>query len=120
MERIYKLPFISGCMAAVVAGIASYATGAQSKIIYLRMAVLMVVFFIVGLYVRDSVLSIGKEVQEKKERQQQEAEEMQKQDSIKNQSSDKPEPMLDLTASDEDGDFEPLTVSQVIKKKLNE
>lgn len=98
MERIYKLPFILGCLAAMAAGVASYAAGAESRTIYLRMAVMMLTFFIIGLYVKNTILSIENEVQVKKHQIHK----------------------LDLPAEDTRDDFEPLAISKAIRSKTKD
>lgn len=98
MERIHKLPFISGCLAAIAAGVASYAAGVESRTIYLRMAVMMLTFFIIGVYVKNTVLSIENEVQVKKSQIHK----------------------LDLSAGDSHNDFEPLAISKAIRSKTKD
>ena len=45
MGNIRKLPFLSGCAAAVLAGIISFAAGADNQTIYIRMAVMMFLLY---------------------------------------------------------------------------
>lgn len=138
MERIQKLPFLAGCLAAIITGAASYAAGVESRMIYLRMAVMMLVFFLVGMYTRNTVLSITEDIEQKKREQELEriqAQENQKEEqkaaahgSKKPQEPQQPSaapahpqtPRLDLVADDSDDDFKPFDVSKAVKAKVNE
>jgi predicted Holliday junction resolvase-like endonuclease len=74
MGDIRKLPFLSGCSAAILAGILSYAAGVGSRTIYIRMAVMMFLFYLIGVLVKNTVLKIRKEQEEKgRERELEEA-----------------------------------------------
>lgn len=131
MERIHKLPFILACIAAIAAGAASYVAHVESQYIYLRMAVMMLVFFIIGLYAKNTILSIKKEVQIKK-LEQKKAEEQQlrqQREEQKNSSTasvqqamqqEKQIHKVDLVAEDAGDDFEPLAMSKVISSKVKE
>lgn len=137
MGRIHRLPFIFGCSAAIVAGIISYATGVNSQGIYIRMAIMMIVFYLIGSYVKDTALRIEKEVEDKK-REEQRLEEQQlrqqtgesknaaaaRQDAQREQQAvrkDQPQAAqqgtLNLTA---DEDFEPMTLSKAVSSKIKE
>ena len=131
MERIHKLPFILACTAAIAAGAASYMAHVESRYIYLRMAVMMLVFFIIGLYAKNTILSIKKEVQIKK-LEQKKAEELklrQHREEQQNSSTasvqhymhhEKQIHKLDLVAEDAEDDFEPLAMSKAISSKVKE
>lgn len=138
MERIQKLPIIMGCSAAIVAGFAAYLAGVDSQGIYVRMAGMMLVFFIIGVYIRKTVTSINEEVMICKIKEQQEEKERQK---LKKQeekaAANAPElyqsrnsfeqeqqiggqtQQVDLTTENSDDSFEPLTVSRAIRTKIN-
>lgn len=134
MERIHKLPFILGCIAAMAVGVASYIAGSESRTVYLRMAVMMTVFFIIGLYIRNTVLAIEKEVQEK--RQEQEDSEDEQLDKLSPEQQEAASALngqplhqanshaqvhkVDLTAKDTGDDFEPLVISKVIRSNVKE
>jgi uncharacterized membrane protein YciS (DUF1049 family) len=136
MERICKLPFILGCLAAMTVGIASYAAHIESHTIYLRMTVMMLVFFIIGWYIKNTVFNIEKEIQDKKLEQEKEEEQQQLNKLAEEQkasaSASKHQPSnqgqaqrqqthkLDLTAEDTDDDFEPLAISRAISSKTKE
>lgn len=138
MGRIQKLPFILGCSAAIVAGSASYLTGVDSKGIYVRMAATMLVFFILGVYIRSTINSIKEEVlirkirelQEEKERLRRQREEEKasanaarfnkgRQQSEPEQQANEQPHKVDLSTDDRIDSFEPLTVSRAIRTKVN-
>lgn len=136
MGRIYKLPFIFGCSAAIMAGIISYAAGTDSQIIYIRMAILMIVFYLIGSYARNTVLTIGKEIKDKKQEQQilQEQQLHHQIEAQKNAAArqhaqqvqpagnqgrplERQHSTLDLTA---DEDFKPMILSKAVRSKIKE
>ena len=140
MKRIHKIPFILGCSAAIVTGIASYAAHTEDRNIYMRMAVMMLIFFIIGLYAKNTILSIQKEVQYKKQEQER-AEEQQLRHQMEEkkasasarkpaQQENSPEQQrqmqkkqihkLDLAAGDTEDDFEPLAISKAVSSKSKE
>lgn len=138
MGRIQKLPFILGCSAAIVAGSTSYMAGVDSQGIYIRMAAVMLIFFIIGVYIRSTVISIKEEVLIRKIREQHEEMERQKRQkeqdkaaanaarfnpnlqSIDNEQQTNEQPhKVDLTADNSIDSFEPLTVSRAIRTKVN-
>ncbi len=128
MERLRRLPFMSGCMAAVLAGIISFAAKADSQTIYIRMAVMMLVFFILGIYVRNTVYTIRQQVEQRKREQELEEERMLKkqkeemmteavQARINTQKEAQPK---DGTEADTQDDFEPLSFVQAVRTKAKE
>ena len=66
MDRIHRLPFITGGFMAVLTGITSYACGSGNQTTYIRMAVVMVVFYIIGVFIRNTLQSINTELDEKR------------------------------------------------------
>jgi hypothetical protein len=138
MDRIHKLPFILGCLAAMVVGIVSYITYLDNQTIFLRMAVVMTIFFILGVYIRNTVLSIKDEVSKKEmerlrdeelrilqEHEKQPAEtDVSKQhpanNGISNEHHVQAQHRVDIVADDAVGEFEPMTVSRVISTKVKE
>lgn len=137
MERIHKLPFILGCLAAMAVGIASYLTDSDNQTIFLRMAVVMTIFFLLGVYIRNTVLSIKDEVSKKEmerlkdeELRLQQEQELQRAADISNHqnandANNHTQPghtqhRVDLFAEDAAGEFQPMTVSRVISTKAKE
>jgi hypothetical protein len=139
MERIQKLPIILGCSAAIVAGFAAYLAGVDSQGIYIRMAGMMLVFFIIGVYIRKTVTSINEEVQIRKIREQQEEKERQKRKKEEEKAAaanvpgiyqgrqpleherqfDGQTQQADLKTEISEDSFEPMTVSRAIRTKMN-
>jgi hypothetical protein len=137
MERIHKLPFIMGCLAALAVGIANYITDSDNQTIFLRMAIVMTIFFILGVYIRNTILSIKDEVREKEiERQREEEQQFQlEREKERAEAANSKYPQasagnntqqgqiqhkVDLVAEDTAGEFQPMTVSRVISSKMNE
>lgn len=111
MKRIHKLPFLFGGFMAVLVGITSYVCGSEDRTTYFRMAVAMVIFYIIGLFVRNTLLSIDKEVMDKKEKESNELLHKQLQQN---------EHKINLVADDSSEEFSPLAVSKVISSKIKE
>lgn len=138
MERIHKLPFILGCLAAMAVGISSYIAELNNQTIFLRMAVVMTIFFILGIYIRNTVLSIKDEVSKKEmERVRDEELRIQQEHEIQRAAADSSKQQhpnnginqtqpgqaqhkVDLVAEDVVGEFQPMTVSRVISTKVRE
>lgn len=134
MERFQRLPFISGCTAAIIAGVVSYLAGVRDQTVYLRMAVLMLLFYILGVYIRNTVRSVKNEVQireeelklEEEQRQKRQKEEMrQAAHMVKPQQGPEHQlktaaPKLDLVAGGTGDDFEPMTVARAIRTNAKE
>lgn len=70
MDYVHRLPFILGASMAIVIGVINNSTGNESKTIYIRMSVGLVVFFILGLYIRSFIYKIDEEIRKKKEEEQ--------------------------------------------------
>ncbi len=132
MGNIRKLPFILGCLAAIVTGIVSYSVGVVDQTIYLRMAVMMLLFYILGLYIRYTVRLTKKEVKireverQKEERIRKKQLEEEKRVATINErlkqvgKQEDSGYKVNLTANDAEDDFEPLTVSRAIRTGINE
>ena len=65
MDYVHKLPFILGASMAVVIGMVSNSSSAESKTIYIRMSIGLVAFFILGLYIRGFLYKIDEELRKK-------------------------------------------------------
>ncbi|NLK86660.1 MAG: hypothetical protein GX279_04110 [Clostridiaceae bacterium] len=129
MERLRRLPFISGCMAAVLAGIISFAAGADSQKIYIRMAVMMLVFFILGTFVRNTIFDVKRQAAIRK--REKELEEEQRLKRLKEEkiaeamaakkNAAKSAHTIDMAAGDTEMDgFEPLSIAQAVRTKAKE
>lgn len=125
MNSFHKLPFLLSASMAVLVGVISISLGADNQAVYLRMVITMVVFYVVGLYTGKTLDKLKTEVNEKNaeiERKKILLEEKEKEAS---QMAEKnPDPFkgqnINLSAEDQDDEFEPLTVSRVISSKMNQ
>ena len=122
---IHKMPFVIGSFMAVVTGLISYICGADSKTIYIRMAVIMVVFFILMSFVKNTIIAIKEEVDKKKEEELKKMEleeELQRAENEQNeaQNENNQEHIVNLIADDSDEEFSPLTVNRIITSKAKE
>jgi hypothetical protein len=128
MDRIHKLPFITGGFMAVLIGAISYACGSGSQTTYIRMAVVMVGFYIIGVYVRNTLKSINAQLEEKKEQEllkeleaaEAEAAARHAEQAAEKQPGGVQGSRVNLVADDSADEFTPLTVSQVISSKIKE
>lgn len=125
MDRIHRLPFITGGFMAVLTGITSYACGSDNQTTYIRMAVVMVVFYIIGIFIRNTLQSISTELDEKKERnllkekEEAAAAELAEKNAVKQNEAGNGQ-RVNLVADDSGEEFTPLTVSQVISTQFKE
>ena len=125
MEYIQRLPFILGAVMAIVVGMLSYSSTADMKQVYLKMAICMIVFYILGVFIKNTVLKINSGIEAKKkkieleelekERLEEEAKEEQaRQEAAVKQGSKSPK--IDIKVDDDE--FVPLNI-ELISEKLN-
>lgn len=125
MEYIQRLPFILGAAMAIVVGMLSYSSTADMKQVYLKMAICMIVFYILGVFIKNTVLKINSDIEAKKkklkleelekERLEEEArEEQARQEAAVKQGSKSPK--IDIKVDDDE--FVPLNI-ELISEKLN-
>lgn len=76
MEKIHKLPFVTGTFVTIIVGMISYKVGVGNREIYIRMSISMLVFFVAGVYLKKFIIKINEEIKqkEKEERLKQERE----------------------------------------------
>lgn len=118
MEYIRKFPFILASSMSVMIGLISYSSGVKQQETYFRMAITLVLFFTLGMYVRSTLQNIIDEIEKKKideqikrkEASKNQAEEVQKE----NQASSKIEYKVD-----DSEDFVPLAMSKAIRNEMN-
>lgn len=55
MQYIKKLPFLLSMLMSVIISIVSYVQGVDQREIYTRMLISLILFFILGLFVRNSI-----------------------------------------------------------------
>ncbi len=130
MDFIHRLPFIIGAFVTIIIGLVNIQAGSDLQDTYKKMAVGIVVFFMVGLFARHFLLSLMEEVEaKKKELEEQGAPEegtqvsQQDKDKTKGQQTENVIDISTGTVNFEVGDgeeFTPLKVSEVISRKLEE
>ncbi len=125
MEYIQRLPFILGAVMAIVVGMLSYSSTADMKQVYLKMAICMIVFYILGVFIKNTVFKINSDIEAKKkkieleelekERLEEEArEEQARQEAAVKQGSKSQK--IDIKVDDDE--FVPLNI-ELISEKLN-
>lgn len=119
MQYLQRLPLLLALAATIITGLVGFARQNAHKDILLHMVLVMVVFFALGLYARHTLTNVKNQIEKKqKEREQ---EELRKQQELEKQEMEKAMGLgknIDLTASNTDDDFDPLPVSEFIKKEL--
>lgn len=120
MEFIHRLPFILGAIMAVIVGIVSFSINTETRDIYIRMSITMIVFFVLGLYLKNILERIAIEIKEKKAEQElRELEEKNRieQERLKAEEMEKANiHKVDISVGEKYGeDFSPLKVSEYIK-----
>lgn len=125
MEYIQRLPFILGAVMAIVVGMLSYSSTADMKQVYLKMAICMIVFYILGVFIKNTVLKINSDIEDKKkklelERLEQERLEEEAREEQANQEAafkhGSKLPKIDIKVDDDE--FVPLNI-EMISEKLN-
>lgn len=120
MEFIHRLPFILGAVMAVIVGIVSFSINTETRDIYIRMSISMVVFFVIGLYAKSIIERIYSELEEKKKEQElREIEEQHRieQERLKAEEEAKKHKVDIAVGEDYGEDFSPLTVNEYISNK---
>lgn len=109
---------------ALLTGVISYACGSGNQTTYIRMAVVMVVFYIIGVFIRNTLQTINTELDERREREQQREMEAAQAEYAAKAAAKQNEAghghRVDLVAGDPGEEFIPMTVSQAIGTKLKE
>ena len=121
MEYIQRLPFILGASMSIIVGFVSFEYGVSQQSTYIRMGICLVVFFALGILIRNVLLNIIEDIEKKREElvNEKKEEENMQDAAIKTSSGDQPPTVVDYTTPDILEDFSPLTVSEVIKTKIN-
>lgn len=122
MEYMYKLPFLLGAAAAIIVGVVCNLSYVGQQDTYIRMAVAMTIFFIIGVYIRNTLQKINEELETKKleeeirMREELEEEKKVEQERVNQELNQKTSgSTIDLKVDDTGEDFSPLTVSEYIK-----
>lgn len=70
MEYVQRLPFILGASMTLIIGVISNNSGTELKTTCIRMSVALVVFFVLGLYIRECILKLYEDIRKKEEEEQ--------------------------------------------------
>ncbi len=120
MQYLHKLPLLIALAAAFLMGLLGFARRSPQKEILVQMVLAMVLFFVIGLFVRSTLTNIKEQIEQKKKER--ELEELKKQQEMEKQEKEMEIGLgrnIDFTAGKEDEDaFNPLPVSEFIKKEL--
>lgn len=120
MEYIHNLPFILSTLMAIVIGLISYKNNTNDKDIYVRMAISIVCFYCMGIYVRSSLVKIYEQNRNRKKAEKLEEKNSKNNLSAKTVDDSTKGTVLDLKADDYEDDFSPLKVSEVIRSNLSD
>ena len=66
MQYIKKLPLLLSMFMSIIISSISYVQGVEQKEVYIRMIISMVLFFSLGLFIRNSIEKIYESVSKKK------------------------------------------------------
>lgn len=129
MNTIRKLPAILSLGAGVLTGFASMASDIPVRDRMARMAIAIAIFWIVGLFARQTAFGVLDSVVAKREADRREAEEIARLEAEKAEKERKAQKKgagIDLTTPDTDGsgsdaaDFNPIPVSEFIRRELGD
>jgi len=122
METIMKIPFLLALLAALITGVISIVNNANTNQTSIRMIIAMVGFYIIGVFVSNTLTNIVEE----QNKQKLEAEiKIREEEMLKRTEKLKQEghlgTNLDLVTDNEiDDGFSPLDLSQAVRTKINE
>lgn len=129
MDYVRKLPLLIALLSAMIVGTVGYIQKVPNRENMMKMVIVMIVFYIVGYLIRNTITgiveaNIKRAEEEEKERKRLEEEKLKEEQSKKPEKTN--ESTLNLVA-DEDlnfgsdvEDFDALPVADFIKKELNQ
>jgi hypothetical protein len=122
MEYIHKLPFFMGVAIAIIVGLICNLSNVGQQDTYIRMAISMIIFFIIGVYIRNTLQKIYEELEKKKQEEEKRIKDESEEAKRAEEERLNPESKLngtgskiDIKVDDMGDDFSPLTVSEYIK-----
>ncbi|NTV88864.1 MAG: hypothetical protein HGA22_00640 [Clostridiales bacterium] len=120
-----RLPFLLSAMMTFIIGVASYVTEADSKTIYVKMTIAMVVTYIIGIFLKNTLKTLGHEVEERKleiEKAELEKAENELRMASQNEAAKagQGDSKINLVAGGDDDEFSPMVLNKVISSKLKE
>jgi uncharacterized membrane protein YraQ (UPF0718 family) len=124
MEYINKLPFMLGAFMAIVIGIVSYEFHVSQQETYIRMVIGMITFYLIGIFIRNTIAKILDEVTRKKEEMLKEMKEREKLnlEELKKQNENINASKFDFKIDERfdndenfEEDFMPLAVNEILR-----
>jgi len=119
-EFLHKIPIILSLVMTIIIGIISYASNSDMNQIYVRMAVSLIGFYIVGMFLKNFLIGINEEIIEKKRKEEEEKAKELEINRSKIEDKNEYKSKIDYKIDDFSEDFSPLKVSEVIKTSLND
>ncbi len=125
METIMKIPFLLAILASIVTGAISIVNNAETNTTCVRMIIAMIVFYIIGILVSNTISNIVEEQNKQKlevEKKLLEEEMLEKAKvSAKVKKAEHLGNMLDLSTEEEiDDGFTPFDLSQAVKTRMKQ
>jgi len=123
-EYLHKFPIIVSLIMTIIIGLISYTSSSDMNQTYVRMAVSLIGFYIIGVFLKNILKGINEEIIEKKRKE--EEEKAKEQQDVSSKIEDKIEDKIehkskiDYKIDDFNEEFSPLKVSEVIKTSLND
>ncbi|HHW47812.1 MAG TPA: hypothetical protein GXX14_04230 [Clostridiaceae bacterium] len=118
-EFLQKLPIILSLVMTIIIGIISYASRSDMNQTYIRMAASLIVFYIIGMFIKNVLKGIEEEINEKK-RQQEDNANKKENESGKTENKIEYNSKIDYKVGEFNEEFTPLKVSEVIKTSIND
>ncbi len=69
MGYIQKLPFILASTITIIVGLVCYTSGASNMDTFVKMIISMTIFYLIGMYVRNLIIDIKKQVDENRKKE---------------------------------------------------
>jgi hypothetical protein len=125
MHFIKKIPYIFSALMTIIVGIISANNSIEQQQTYIRMIVSLIAFFVLGIFIKNTIERIQLEIQENQETDKVELGELGAVDKGLSQEDYGNNDNIGLDANSSDGnmyseDFSPLKVSQIIKTKTED
>lgn len=116
MQYIDRLPLLFALLAAILSGVIGLSRSMANDRILLQMIITMVIFYVVGIFVRYNLFKINAQAKEKKINEDVKLEKKLSRESKENVIEKEDNIGEDNSISEDD--FEPLKVSQFIREEL--
>ncbi|NLM26730.1 MAG: hypothetical protein GX211_00945 [Clostridiaceae bacterium] len=116
MRYIQMLPLLMALAAALISGILGFIKSTPQKEVIMQMAWVMVVFYVIGLFARSTLICTMEQIEKKRKEREEEEEERKKQEKEEKEREEMVGTNVDLTAGDDS--FNPLPFTEFIRKEL--